>query len=120
MDENIVFNSDDVQQNKVYGILSYIGILVLIPLLAAKDSQYARFHANQGLVLFLTDIILWICVGTISAILKIVPIFGWIAATLIGSAVNILLLVFMILGIVYACIGEPKKLPIIGAITIIR
>ena len=31
-------------------ILAYFGILVLIPILAAKDSKFARFHANQGLL----------------------------------------------------------------------
>ena len=35
-EENIVFNSEDVQNNKVMGILAYFGILFLIPLLAAK------------------------------------------------------------------------------------
>ena len=43
----------DAEQNKVFGILAYLGILCLIPLLAAKDSRFARYHANQGLVLFL-------------------------------------------------------------------
>lgn len=53
MEEKIVFNTEDVNGNKVFGILAYIGILFLVPLFAAKDSQYARFHTNQGLVLFI-------------------------------------------------------------------
>lgn len=69
MEENIVFNTEDVQQNKVFGILAYIGILFLVPLLAARDSQYARFHTNQGIVLFITDIILGIVSGILSAFL---------------------------------------------------
>lgn len=43
------FDKADVEQNKVMAILAYFGILVLIPILAAKDSKFARFHANQGL-----------------------------------------------------------------------
>ena len=38
-EENIVFNSEDVQNNKVMGILGYFGILFLIRLLPAKESQ---------------------------------------------------------------------------------
>ena len=45
------FDKADVEQNKVMAILAYFGILVLIPILAAKDSKFARFHANQGLLL---------------------------------------------------------------------
>lgn len=120
MEENIVFNSEDVRQNKVFGILAYLGILFLVPLLAAKDSQYARFHANQGLMLFIVDIILGVCVGFISTILAFIPILGWVLIPVVSSSVGILILVMIILGIVNACSGEPKKLPIIGGINILN
>ena len=35
-----------------------LGILCLVPILAAKDSPFAKYHANQGLVLFLLEIVL--------------------------------------------------------------
>jgi len=120
MEENIVFNTEDVQQNKVFAILAYIGILFLVPLLAAKDSQYARFHTNQGIVLFITDIILSIVLGIVSAIFAFLPVIGWIITALISTVIGIVVLVFLILGIVNACSGEPKKLPIIGGITILK
>lgn len=120
MEENIVFNTEDVQQNKVFGILAYLGILFLVPLLAAKDSQYARFHTNQGIVLFITDVILGIVMGIISAIFAFIPFVGWIVASLINTVIGIFILVLLIIGIVNACSGEPKKLPIIGGITILN
>ena len=43
--------------DKIFGILGYIGILWLIPLCAGK-TEFCRFHANQGLVLFLACIVL--------------------------------------------------------------
>lgn len=119
MEENIVFNSEDVQKNKVFGVLAYLGILFLVPLLAAKDSQYARFHTNQGIMLFILDVVLGICSGIISAILAFMPIVGWGLIPVVNGAVGILILVLTILGIVNACSGEPKKLPIIGNITIL-
>ena len=120
MEENVIFNTEDVEQNKVFGILSYIGILVLVPILAAKDSQYARFHANQGLVLLITDVIIGACMRILSTVLGIIPFLGSLVAGLISAPFVILLLVLMILGIVNACSGEPKKLPVIGQITIIK
>ncbi|MBQ2766274.1 MAG: zinc-ribbon domain-containing protein, partial [Clostridia bacterium] len=46
----------DVNDNKLFAILAYFGLLVLVPIFAApKKSRYARFHANQGLVLMIFD-----------------------------------------------------------------
>ena len=45
--------SNDTSNDTLMGVLAYIGILCLIPLLAAKDSEFAQFHAKQGLNLFL-------------------------------------------------------------------
>ena len=70
-EENIVFNSEDVQNNKVMGILAYFGILFLIPLLAAKDSQYARFHTNQGILLFIFSVALNIIGNGISFVISV-------------------------------------------------
>ena len=106
------FDPADIQNNKIMAVLAYIGILFLVPLLAAKDSKFARFHANQGLVLFLTDII----VGIASGILVWIPIIGW----LISLVLSIALFVFMIIGIVNAAQGQAKELPLIGSIKIVQ
>ena len=45
------FSSEDIRQNKGFAVLSYIGLLVLIPIFGASRSPFARFHANQGVVL---------------------------------------------------------------------
>lgn len=120
MEENIVFNTEDVQNNKVYGILAYIGILFLVPLLAARDSQYARFHANQGIVFFITQVILGIALSILMAIFLFIPFIGWVISGLLITIVSIIMLIFLVLGILNACSGEPKRLPIIGGITILN
>ena len=62
-------------KNKVMAILAYI--IFFIPLLAAKESKFAMYHANQGLVLFLLAVAVSI-VGTI------IPL-GWFLILPIGS-----------------------------------
>ena len=49
-DSTYEFDQKDIEQNKVMALLSYLGILVLVPLLGAKGSKYARFHTSQGTV----------------------------------------------------------------------
>lgn len=100
-------DDDDVNGNKLMAVLAYIGPLVLIPILLAKDSKFAKFHSNQGLVLFLLAII---C-GALSK-LKLV---GWLFG-LCGTVVVILAIV----GIVYALQGRAKELPVVGNWVILK
>jgi len=109
------YDEKDINDNKVMGVLAYIGILWLVPLLAAKDSKFARFHANQGLVLWLASIILSVA----SAVLAIIPIVGCVAAILL-PVVGIGGFVLMILGIINAAQGKAKELPIIGKYRILK
>lgn len=98
----------DVEKNKAMAILAYI--IFFIPLIAARDSRFAMYHANQGLVLFLAAVVINIVGGIIPFIgwFLILP-FGWIAV-----------LVFAIIGIINSSKGEMKPLPLIGGISIIK
>lgn len=118
-DTTYEFSADDVQKNKGMAILAYIGILVLIPLFAAKDSKFARYHANQGLVLLIVNIAYGILSGVIGAL------FGnlFFPLTMIPGIFRLLSLVIlalMILGIVNAAKGLAKELPIIGRYKVLK
>ena len=111
----------DAQQNKVMGILAYLSWLVLVPLLAAKESPFARYHTNQGLALAIVEIAWWILSAILTAIagasyslglIAIVGVISWILGTIF--------LVFSIIGIVNAAKGEMKPLPLIGGIKILK
>ncbi|MDR1332528.1 MAG: hypothetical protein LBK07_10555 [Tannerella sp.] len=102
----------DVQDNKIFAILAYFGILFLIPLFAAKESPFARFHANQGCILFILDIVVYI----VALIITMLVPFLWF----IGSLLYLGLFVLMILGIVNAAKGEKKELPLVGNFQIIK
>ena len=107
------YTKEDIDKNKVMGVLAYLGLLVLVPLLAAKDSKFARFHSNQGLVLLIAE---GIC-SVLSAILSLIP-FWLIRLTI--YLVQIALFVLAIIGIVNAASGKAKELPLIGKITILK
>ena len=46
------------EQDKVQLILAYLGILSLIPMLTVKDSEFVKWHAKQGLVLFIVFLLI--------------------------------------------------------------
>ena len=106
---------NDIQQNKVMAILAYLSWLVLIPLLAAKESKFARFHCNQGLILAIAEIACWIIFG----ILGIIPYIG-IIFRIIGWLADIAFFVLAVLGIINAYNGKAKELPIIGKFQILK
>ena len=109
------YDPQDIQDNKTMGILSYISWLVLIPIFKAKDSAYARFNANQGLVLAIAGTALSI----ISSILGKIPFIGWLF-TLICSLGTAGCGVLSVFGIVFAAMGKVKKLPIISKFQILK
>ena len=105
-------NSNDADSNKAMAIIGYIiPILFFIPLLSdAKNSPFAKFHANQQLNLLLAAIAVQV-VGTI------IPILGWFIILPLGS---LALLVIAIMGIINAAKAEMKQLPIIGGFSLIK
>ena len=100
------YDAQDIEKNKVMAVLAYI--LFFIPLLAAKDSKFARFHTNQGLVLFILAIV--------SSVVAVIPIIGWIVSSIAAVAVT----VFAIIGILNALNGRAKELPIIGKFKLLK
>lgn len=113
------FDKADIEQNKVMGILAYLSWLVLIPIFAAKGSKFARFHANQGLVLAITEIAWWIVQGILSSVLYSISWRLGFISTILGL-VNIVFLVLLVIGIMNAANGRAKELPVIGKFKILK
>ena len=112
-------NQNDQSNTILFSILSYIGILWLIPLLVEKNDKVVRFHVNQGIVLFIFDIIGSIAVGILSAIFVFIPVIIFLGVV-IASLFGILCFVLMIIGIVNAANKSEKPLPIIGKFQVLK
>ena len=113
------FDKADIEQNKVMGVLAYLSWLVLIPIFAAKGSKFARFLANQGLVLAITEIAWWIVQGILSSVLYSISWRLGFISTILGL-VNIVFLVLLVIGIMNAANGRAKELPVIGKFKILK
>ncbi|MGN1402858.1 MAG: DUF4870 domain-containing protein [Ruminococcus sp.] len=108
-DNSAMYDTQDIQDNKIWAALSYVGILFILPLLVnGGNSRYGKFHANQGFILFLADIV---C-GIAGAILGMIPVIGGILSALLSLAI----LALVIIGIINAANGKAKELPLIGGL----
>lgn len=100
--------NDDVKRNKAISYLCYFGPLFLVPYLTRHDSEFVRFHSNQGLLLLLADIAINVC--------SAVPVIGWI--------IKVIGWIFVICGFIGGLSnvskGLKKPLPVIGEITLLK
>jgi uncharacterized membrane protein len=94
---------------KVTGILAYITIIGWVIAYVAGDKEGAKFHLNQGLVVGV--------IGLIIGLVGRIPIWFFM---IISSLLSIALLIFVILGIIYAAQDQDKELPFIGSIKLLK
>lgn len=120
------YDSKDIENNKILALLSYLSILVLIPMFVAPNSKFARYHVKQGFTLFLAYIGLAIVNFLLGFIKTTKYVWGIPYQTtpgivvFIGWLLSIPLLILSILGIINAVQGKAKELPIIGKFTILK
>ncbi len=106
---------DEEQKRKIVCCLAYVfGILFFLPLILYPKDDFAKFHANQSLVILLTSII----VSALCGILGMIPAIGFVFG-IIGGVLGVVILIACILGIVSVVQEEKTKLPLIGNIRII-
>jgi len=95
MSDHKLPNEDkDIEDNKFLSAIGYIWFLFLVPLFLKRDSKFAQFHAKQGLVIFIVEL------------LGFIPIIGWF--------LYIVAIVFVVLGIKAALEGKYWEMPILG------
>lgn len=110
------FPMDEVKANKFMGILSYLGILVLIPAIAGdKNSAYLKQHINQGLVLFVIESALNLIERIVDHVIFVGGVLSWAI-----DIADFAFLILAIMGIVSAAKGTRKLLPTIGNIKIFK
>ena len=101
------FDLADIEKNKTMAGLAYL--LFFLPLIVCPDSKYAKFHANQGLILLIVSI-----AGNV--ILGMIPVIGWVIMPFFGIGV----LVLGIMGLINGFGGKAKRLPLIGKFDILK
>lgn len=85
----------DIRINKDVAAFSYLWIMSIVVYFAKKDSPFARFHAKQGIILFLFSIPV-----------SLIPVIGKIGLFFIVAG--------MLLGFVHAAQGQYASIPIVG------
>ena len=96
--ETVRSTVQSADQSKLLAGMSYFSALFLVPMLFAKDDQFANFHAKQGMNLFVAGLI-----GDIAG-----SIFG------LGWLVGLARIYMIFQGVSNVVGGKKRKLPYIG------
>lgn len=88
-------------------VLSYLGLLALIPLLVEKNDPEVQWHAKHGLVIFVAEIALFIVIS----ILHFIPFLGTILGCLLSVILPLACLVLAIVCIMKAVNGQRFIIP---------
>jgi uncharacterized membrane protein len=94
-------SSFKTDEGRLAAVMAYIPFLCFIPLLQMKDNKEARFHARQGVMLFLIELIAFLF------------LFDRISK-FVFTAVLIVAVAFSLAGIYFALQGKNYRLPIVG------
>lgn len=87
-------------------ILSYLGVLCLIPLLTKEKDEFVKFHVKQGLVLLICEAIVWVFFKFFFGLM----VWGWT----IQNLAYLILGALSIIGIINVIGGQQKELPVVG------
>lgn len=97
-EKKVVEKKTDVKDEKLMAILSYIGLLFIVPLILKPNDEFVKFHVKQGIILTIG----WM-IGSV-----LYPLLG------LGFLVHVAVLVLSIIGIMNVSEGKKKDLPIVG------
>lgn len=102
-DEEGRFDSGEfaTQEGRMAAVMAYIPILCFFPLLNMRENKEARFHARQGVLLFLVELVavLFLIDGVSAFVFRVVLVLA------IGLAVA---------GVILSLQGRSYRLPILG------
>lgn len=91
-------------------ILSYLGILSLIPWLAKKDDAEVQWHAKNGVALFGAEVVVWIVIFILSVVMRNVLACG---LAVLNCIMWIGFLALSVYCIIQAVNGKRPRLPVI-------
>lgn len=86
-------------------LMSYLGILCLVPLIVNKEDELVHFHARQGLVLWIWSVL--------ALIFLQLPGIGKI----LFSTSVMAILVCSLVGIVAVLLGKAWKIPLVHSVS---
>jgi len=99
-------------QDRWYGCLCYLSILVLVPIIFAREkSTFLAKHCRQGFALLFLQIVSMLVLSVIDMTIGTIPVLGFLISLVLHLIVLLTVLAVAVLGFVRALAGESWTIP---------
>jgi fumarate reductase subunit D len=97
-----------------YAAISYVFLLCFLGLWRGRESEFIRFHARQGFLLFVAECVCLAAVIVIDRTVGRLPFLGLLVVIVLQIIVYMGALFLSVVGFVKALFGERWPMPVIG------
>ncbi|MEO5363059.1 MAG: hypothetical protein H7838_05485 [Magnetococcus sp. DMHC-8] len=102
MRDTAVLQREAGWSTRVLAAMSYLGVLSLVPLVMNRNDSYVQFHARQGVILWMWEVL---AIYTL-----LVPAVG----QLFFRVSSLICLILSVVGVLSVLLGRAWKFPLIG------
>ncbi|MDP2940418.1 MAG: hypothetical protein Q8O13_10165 [Candidatus Omnitrophota bacterium] len=102
--EELKLTEEEIKDGAPFAALSYVFFLWILTFISKKDNRFAHFHAKQGIVVFVGEMV--------CGVLALLPLVGKVFYVL-GL---FLFLILSLYGIYYSLTGKMVRMPVISSI----
>ena len=110
------YTPEDIDKNKIICGIATIPFIFWLPLVVNDSSRFGKFYANQGLILTVLCVVLYIINELVGRVLWVIPLLGHILSPLFALIVVLIALGEWLFLLVSALQGTAKEMPLIGNI----
>lgn len=104
----------EIVTGRALAAVAYLPGLFLIGLLDAPQNRFVRFHARQGLVLFLAEAAAWVAVAIVDGSIGRIPVLGLVVGAILRLVLGFVFLAAALYGIAKSLSGETVRIPFLG------
>jgi len=104
----------EIVSGRALAAVAYLPGLCFIGLLEAPNNRFVRFHARQGLALFLCEIVAWLGIAIVDDSLGRIPVLGMIAGASLRLTLGLGFLAATAYGVAKGLSGDTVRIPFLG------
>jgi uncharacterized membrane protein len=104
----------EIESGRLLAAVAYLPALCFVGLLSAPENRFVGFHARQGFLVFLLEIVAWVAVWIFEASIGRIPLLGFLLGAVIRFILGFGFLAMTIYGVIKGATGEIARIPVLG------
>ena len=105
---------DEIARGRLLASIAYLPGLGFIGLLGVPENRYVGFHARQGFLLLLLEVLVGVALAIYDGSLGRIPVVGFLVGAVLKFTLWMSLLLLTAYGVVKGASGEMARIPFLG------